>query len=81
MKFHLIAIIICLLPLSAQAQESSVRQIYNQAESEYDLGRIEQAISLLQDNIKDFSGNLRESAYRLMALCYLGQDNLEEYSF
>lgn len=78
MKFHLIAIIICLLPLSAQAQESSVRQIYNQAESEYDLGRIEQAISLLQDNIKDFSGNLRESAYRLMALCYLGQDNLEE---
>lgn len=58
-------------PVSAQ---ESLRQIYSQAENDYDIGRIEQALSLLQNNINDFNGNLLESAYRLMALCWLSLD-------
>jgi len=88
-RFCFISIIICLSALSAQAQErlqagdgttgiSSVRQIYSQAESEYNIGRIEQAVTILQSNIDSFHGNLRQSAFRLMALCNLGLDNVEK---
>lgn len=65
-----------LLPL--QAQESNVRLIYDQAESDYQIGRIEQAMDLLQDNMMSFSGNLKVSVYRLLSLCNLGLDNFEE---
>ena len=76
---HLIIIIICLLTtLSVSGQDYTARQIYAQAESEYDIGRIEQALLLLQGNVQHFSGNLRESAYRLMALCWLGLDDTEK---
>ena len=64
--------------LSVSGQDYTARQIYAQAESEYDIGRIEQALLLLQGNVEHFSGNLRESAYRLMALCWLGLDDTEK---
>ncbi len=47
--------------LSAHAQNSSMRQIYDQAESDYQDGRIEQAVELLEDNIKSFPANLKVS--------------------
>ena len=64
--------------LPVVGQENTTRQIYYQAESEYDIGRIEQALTILQDNIKTFSGNTQQSAYRLMALCWLGLDDNEK---
>lgn len=64
--------------LPVAGQENTTRQIYYQAESEYDIGRIEQALTILQDNIKTFSGNTQQSAYRLMALCWLGLDDNEK---
>ena len=77
-RFYLISIIVCMSALSVQAQDSSVRQIYNEAENEYVIGRIEQAVSILQDNMGHFQGNLRQSAFRLLALCHLSQDNIEK---
>lgn len=68
----------CLLSVSIHAQENTARQILNQAESEYDIGRIEQAIQLLREHLGEFEGNLRQSAYRLLSLCYLGEDMDEE---
>jgi len=67
---------LCGLP--AFAQEGSMRQIYEQAAEEYNIGRIEQAMTLLSDNIDNFQGGLKQSAYRLMALCNLGMDKTEE---
>ncbi len=64
--------------LSVSGQEITPRQIYNQAESDYDIGRIEQSLSLLQSNIQSFSGNLLQSAHRLMALCWLSLDENEK---
>ena len=77
-RLYIISIIVSLSALTAQAQENSARQIYNQAESEYDIGRIEQSLSLLQSNLPDFSGNLLQSAYRLMALCWLSLDETDK---
>ena len=78
MRRHLIIIIGFLLTTLSVSGQENIRQIYNQAESEYDIGRIEQAILLLQDNITDFQGNLKQSAYRLLALCWLGLDDTKK---
>ena len=53
---------------------SAHRQIYSQAESEYEIGRIEEALTLLNHHIDKFEGNIKQSAYRLMALCCYGLD-------
>ena len=68
------------MPLNGIAQEHQ-RQIYNQAESEYKLGRIEQAKTLLYDNLATFEGNLRQNVYRLLALCCLSLDQEDEAKF
>ena len=75
--FMLIALVV---PLNSIAQEHQ-RQIYNEAENEYAIGRIEQAKTLLGDNLKAFDGNLLQSAYRLLALCCLGLDQEAEAKF
>lgn len=78
-KLHLaILIAFCLLSVCTYAQENTPRQILSQAESEYEIGRIEQAIELLQGHLSKFEGNLKQSAYRLLALCYLGEDRDNE---
>ena len=67
-----------LTTLPVNGQENTYRQIYNQAENDYNIGRIDQSLALLQDNIHEFNGNLLESAYRLMALCWLSLDETEK---
>ena len=78
-RLHLIIYIVFILAsLTASAQEDTPRQIYNQAETDYEIGRVEQAFSLLQNNMGSFQGNLRQSVLRLMALCCLSEDREEE---
>ena len=64
--------------VSARAQDNTARQIYAHAESNYEIGRVEQALSTLQENIGSFKGNLQQSAYRLMALCLLSLDESDK---
>ena len=78
MRILIILIILCASSLKALAQESSLRQIYTQAENDYNLGRIEQASTALLDHMKAFQGNLRESSIRLLVLCWLGLDETEK---
>lgn len=54
--------------------ENNLRQIYMQAEEEYNIGRFDASIQLLDENMANFSGALKTSAYRLLSLCYLGKD-------
>lgn len=63
--------------LPAAAQESAIRQIFTQAESDYQAGRIEQAQQLLSTHIDHFEQTAKQGAYRLLALCCLAQDDLE----
>ena len=68
-----------LIPQHTEAQDNNkFRQIYLQAEEEYQVGRLEQALKLLQTNINGFDGNLKQNAYRLIALCYLAQDDASQ---
>ena len=69
-RLHLIIFILLLTVLPVGGQENTTRQIYYQAESEYDIGRIDQALTLLQDNIKKFSGPIQQSASSLYPLTF-----------
>lgn len=73
----LLAVLLSAAGVSAQTG-SEMRQIYTQAEGAYKLGQLEQAIELLQKNISSFQGNVLQNALRLLALCYLAQDNKTE---
>ena len=82
MKQHLHLIlysILLMLPASLSAQDSrDMLAIYAQAENDYQVGRLEQAINSLRENQNAFKGNLRQNVYRLISLCYLAQDNEEQ---
>ena len=76
--FHIFATCILLMPIEASAQEKQdLRQVYTKAEEAYQIGQLDQAIELLEGNLNDFTGNLRQSALRLVSICYLAQDNKE----
>lgn len=72
------AMCLMLSPLMASAQEKQdLRQVYTKAEEAYQIGQLDQAIELLEGNLNDFTGNLRQSALRLVSICYLAQDEKE----
>ena len=82
---HLLTI--CLLwaaVLAGFAQENGdSRRLYAEAESNYTIGRLDEARQSLSEHITDFSGDLLQSAYRLLALCSLGldeDDDAERYA-
>ena len=80
-RLHLIIYLLAaalLSPLTANAQENSMRTTYDEAEEEYRIGRIEQALTLLDTNMGKFNANLKKSAYRLKALCNIALDRPEE---
>ena len=65
-----------LMSLTASAQEKQdLRQVYTKAEEAYQIGQLDQAIELLEGNLNVFTGNLRQSALRLVSICYLAQDD------
>ena len=69
------------LAVHAQTAEEHLRAIYDQAEQDYNIGRLEQAEQQLQQNLKNFPVTLLPSAYRMLALCYLGMDREEDAHF
>lgn len=73
---------VLLVPMNIQAQDNDTsRDIYTQAENDYKIGRFDAALDLLETNINDFQGNLKQNAYRLISLCFLAQDNQEKSEY
>ena len=64
-------------PVGAQ-DDSKLRDVYTRAESDYQVGRIEQARDVLLKNLNSFEGNLRQNALRLIALSYLARFDIEQ---
>ena len=64
-------------PVVAQ-DDTRLRDIYTQAEDDYQIGRIEQARDVLVKNLNSFQGNLRQNALRLIALSYLAQFDIQQ---
>lgn len=67
-----------LLPLAAQKDNSEQRQFFAQAEAQYQIGQLEQAIQLLESHLPSFKGPMKQNAYRLLSLCYMALDNDDE---
>ena len=70
----LLAMLLLSAVRSSAQSDSEMRQIYTQAADAYQVGQLDQAISLLRDHLSDFSGNIRQNVFRLLSLCYLAQD-------
>ena len=84
-RLYLIIYIVACCTLSVQAQntEEQLRSIYESAEENYNIGRLEEAQQQLNSKLAFFPNSLLQSAYRLLALCSLGlddNDKAEEYT-
>jgi len=77
-KCYTIVVALLMTILSASAQDNSPRQIYEQAEAEYQIGRILIAKNLLESCVHNLNSTYRLSGYRLMSLCCLALDETEE---
>lgn len=78
-----ISVILALWTSTIAAQSDTLRLQYDQAEQFYDIGRTNDALRLLEKNIDRFSPELKVSALRLCALCYLAsydEDNALNYA-
>ncbi len=58
----------------AQSNDERYRGIYDAAEQDYLIGRLDEARQALKENIKSFPVSLMVSSYRLLALCSIGLD-------
>ena len=76
-KFYTTALGLLLTTLSASAQDTSPRQIYEQAETEYQIGRIQVAKNMLEGCVHNLSSSYRLGGYRLLSLCCLALDDFE----
>ena len=54
-----------------------MREVLAQAESDYRIGRIEQARDALLQELSNFRGNQKQNALRLIALSYLARFDME----
>ena len=78
-RLYLFIYIAILCATAAQAQDDAkMRQVYAQAESDYQIGRTEQARDSLMLHLRAFRGNLRQNALRLIALAYLESYDVEQ---
>ena len=83
MKFILPFYLFTLLPFAgyAQSTEEHYRAIYDEAEQNYSIGRLDEARQSLKEHLKDFPVSLRTSAYRILSLCCIGQDDEMEAEY
>ena len=66
----------CTLPL--QAQRDDPRQLINEAEAAFQIGKVEEARQMLEGRVATLSSSLRLRGYRLLSLCYLALENTDE---
>ena len=77
---HCILICFCTASLwtSAQSQDSNINTVFETAEYDYSIGRFEEADSLLTRHLTRFSGNIKQSVYRLLALTSIATEKPEK---
>ena len=64
--------------IAATAQTAAEIEICQQAETAYRIGRFDEAVSLLKDNMSRLTSRTRSTAYHLLSLCYMEKDNSDE---
>ena len=76
MRKTAIILLLCCSTLSFAQDGNDSRTIYDIAEADYQIGRLEQAQEQLTSHLKEFDHDLLQSVYRLLALCQLGMDEI-----
>lgn len=78
MRRYLFLLLWC-ITVTANAQDKAeyYRTIYDQAEQNYAIGRIDEVQKALQDNLSGFPSDMLVGVYRLLALCDLSNDQEE----
>jgi iron complex outermembrane receptor protein len=71
-------IIVACVGMAHAQDDTKMREIYTQAENDFQIGRIEQARNTLLQHLKSFQGNERQNALRLIALSYLEEFDTEQ---
>ena len=74
MKRTLIAIFMIVVQVCTMAQTTQDVELCLRAEEAYRIGRLEEAIELLEGNISELTNRTLETAYRLLSLCYMEKD-------
>ncbi|MGN0281155.1 MAG: TonB-dependent receptor plug domain-containing protein [Prevotella sp.] len=74
MKRTVITIIIAMAQVCLMAQMAKDVDLCLKAEEAYRIGRFDEAVELLEANLDGFSERTRETAYRLLTLCYMEKD-------
>ena len=77
-RFSIIILALLMAIISVHAQEKTPRQIYEQAEAEYQIGRILVAKNMLEGCVHNLSSSNRLGGYRLLSLCCLALDDFQE---
>lgn len=67
-----------ILSNAALAQTATDVEICQQAEASYRIGRFDEAVRLLTDNMSGLTARTRSTAYHLLSLCYMEKDDSEE---
>ena len=75
--FFLSTALLCVKPAMAQ-DDTAMRQIYTQAENDYNVGRIESARDLLLGHLSELRGTVRQSSLRLISLCFLARFDTQQ---
>ena len=73
-----IVVVLLLAVLTVSAQENSPRQMLEQAEEAYQIGRILEAKKLAEGCVKSLDNAQRLSGYRLLSLCCLALDQQDD---
>ena len=77
-RLYLIIYICCsVLAGYAQSAEERYRAIYDAAEQDYSIGRLDEARQSLMSNLDHFPASMRQSVYRILSLCELALDDTE----
>lgn len=58
----------------AMAQTTKDVELCLKAEEAYRIGRFDEAVNLLESNLNELTSRTRETAYRLLTLCYMEKD-------
>ncbi len=77
MKTFCFILLFLLTGLMSSAQSDSLRQLFYKAENDYSIGRVDDALDILEGNISKFPSALKINALKLTSLCYLAKDNYE----
>jgi len=77
-QYILMATCLCTMAATAQNTGDYYRNILDQAENDYRIGRFADTEKALTENLKGFPREMRQSVYRLLALSYIGSDHEEQ---